>query len=144
MVETALTLVPLMSLLLGMVDVGMTVFLKSTFQNAVREGVRYAITYQTMPGMGHDASIKTVVQKYALGFVDPQQISVEYYDPNNPSTILTGVGSNGPNNIVEVSIRGYRWGWVVPFLFSNSSLEITASASDRMEGLPAGGSVPPR
>jgi hypothetical protein len=55
----------------------------------VREGCRYAITYQTAGGFGQDRSIENVVQSFSLGLVDAsltgtaQQIFVKYYTPTS-------------------------------------------------------------
>ena len=60
-VECAFTLVPMFALILGFIDVGMMIYRWSTLQNAIREGCRYAITFQTSGGLGQDASIEQVV-----------------------------------------------------------------------------------
>lgn len=155
-VEAAFIILPLMVLLLGIVDFGLAVFVKSTLQHAVREGVRYAITYQTISGMGHDASIREVVRSNCMGFLSAEQaaekVKIRYYNPSlyNPANpgewggaLVTGVGSNAPGNIVEVAIEDYRWGLIMPTFF-RSPLSLGARAADKMEGLPGGGSPPPR
>src|SRR5579871_5452008 len=63
LVESALCLLPLLGLLWGIFDIGFAIFVKNTMSFAVRQGVRYAVTSQTMPGLGHDASIKTRVKE---------------------------------------------------------------------------------
>jgi len=143
-VEGALVMVPLFALVFAIVDFSMAIFLRSTFQHAVREGVRYAVTYRTMPGLGHDASIKTVVQQNAMGFLAGEQgaskIYIRYYDP----LTLVETPNNAPGNLVEISVEGYSWGWLGPLLRSATPLPIAARSSDRMEGLPGGSSPPPR
>ena len=83
--EAALVLVPLLALIFAIVDFGLAIFVRSTLQHAVREGTRYAVTYRTMTGMGHDASIKAVVQRSAMGFLagdeGKHRIFIRYYDP---------------------------------------------------------------
>jgi len=144
MVEAAFVYVPLFALMLAIVDFSVAIFLRSTFQHAVREGVRYAVTYQTMSGLGHDLSIKTTVQQNAMGFLNGatglSKISVNYYAPDT----LAPTASNMPGNIVEVSIEGYNYGWIAPVWRSHTPLAITARSSDRMEGLPGGSAPPPR
>jgi len=155
-VEAAFIILPLMVILLGIIDFGLAVFVKATLQHAVREGVRYAITYQTISGMGHDASIQEIVRRNCMGFLSAQQaaekVRIRYYNPSlyNPANpgewggaLVTGVGSNAPGNIVEVAIEEYRWGFIMPTFF-RSPLSLGARASDKMEGLPGGGSPPPR
>jgi Flp pilus assembly protein TadG len=55
LVEAALYLLPFLAILLGIFDFSISIWMKNTLQHAVREGVRYAVTYQTEAGMGHDA-----------------------------------------------------------------------------------------
>jgi Flp pilus assembly protein TadG len=80
-----LVLIPLVALWVAIIDFGFGIFLKGTFQHAVREGVRYAVTSRTEPGMGQDASIKQVVQRNAMGFLNGDQgaarIHIRYYVP---------------------------------------------------------------
>lgn len=144
-VEAAFVLVPLLALIFGIIDFGLSIFVMSTLQHAVREGVRYAITYQTQTGMGHDASIKSVVQSEAMGFLAGQaglnKIHIRYFDP----VTLTQVAANAPGNVIEVSVEGYTWGWLAPLLRSANPLTISSPmASDRMEALPGGQQPPPR
>lgn len=143
-VEASLVLVPLLALIFAIVDFGLAIFVRTTLQHATREGVRYAVTYQTMSGMGHDASIKTVVQRAALGLLNGQQglskIHIRYYDP----ITFQEVQSNSPGNLIEVSVEDFTWGWIAPLLRSASPIAISARSSDRMEGLPGGVSPPPR
>src|SRR3954451_14259000 len=70
MIELALTFLPTFALLFAFIDFGMAIFVLTTLQNAVREGCRYAITYQTGFGgaTGQDQSIKNVVASYSMGF----------------------------------------------------------------------------
>lgn len=142
LLETALILVPLLAVLLATVDFALAIFVRATLQHAVREGVRYAVTYETLPGLGHDASIKQIVQKHALGLLNGRDelIHVRYYDPVH----LEEVPENSPGNVIEVSVEGYQWRWLVPLLRSGGVIEIHAWASDRMEGLPGGRNPPPR
>jgi Flp pilus assembly protein TadG len=138
-VELALVLVPLLALVLAIFDFSFALFLKSTFQHAVREGVRYAVTGQTQSGMGQDASIKAVVQQNALGFLNgttgAAKIYIRYYVPGT----LAETQSNTEGNIVEVSVEGYRWNWVAPLLRAGlPALTIQTRSSDRMEPSPGG------
>ena len=120
--------------------------MRATMQHAVREGVRYAVTYQTMPGMCQDASIKQTVKNAAAGFLADSsmdaKIKVRYYSATNLTTELTGSGSNGPGNVVEVGLEGYSWSWIAPLWRTGSPFNINVYAADRMEGL-AGGVSPP-
>ena len=83
--EIALISGPLFGLTFLLVDLSMAVFLRSTFQNAVRAGVRYAITGANTSGPCQDDSIKTVVKQQALGFLNntaaASKIHVRWINP---------------------------------------------------------------
>ena len=142
-VEMAFMLIPLMALMFGIIDFGFAIFMKSTFQHAVREGSRYAVTYQMVAGEGHDGSIKSVVKSSAMGFLSStaaeQKIKIRYY---NPDTLIE-TAENAPGNLVEISVEDYQWGWLAPLLRTSTPLSMTARSSDRMEGLPGGMTSPP-
>ncbi len=149
MVEFALTLLPLMALIFGFADFSLLLFRWSTLENAVREGCRYAITFQTSGGNGQDASIEAVVQKYAMGVVTtgdtPQHIYVDYYSPGNLTTSIT-TGGNIPGNVVQVSVKNLSWSWLAPLsgslgtggLYATTPLTLNVYSSDILGGYPAG------
>ncbi len=144
-VETALVYLPFFALFSAIFDFGMAIFLRNTFQHAVREGVRYAVTYQTTTGQpnGHDSSIKSVVQTQAMGFLgsaDLEKIKIRYYNP----VTLVETAANAPGNVVEISVEGYNWGLVTPFLGGLNPIPLNVAASDRMESLPGGVAPPAR
>jgi Flp pilus assembly protein TadG len=153
MVEMVFTLLPTFALIFAFVDYGLLLFRWSTLQNAVREGCRYAITFQTAAGLGQDASITQVVQRYALGILSTAdtagQINVNYYNPTNLTTpIPPANGGNIPGNVVEVSIQGIAWrqlaplsgsfGQGIPFFRSLSPITLNVYSSDILGGYPAG------
>jgi hypothetical protein len=111
LMELALILLPFFAIFFAMIDFSIAVFLKGNFQHAVREGVRYAITYQTLTGQCQDASIKAVVKNNAIGFLNgtnENYIHVRYFNPAvSLSTEVTGLNSNNPGNIVEVSVESF-------------------------------------
>src|ERR1700679_2021910 len=117
--EGAFTILPVFALILAFVDFGLILFRWTTLQNAVREGCRYAITYQLATGLNQDASIEQVVQTYSMGFVttsdSPQHIFVNYYaQPNLTTPIPYASGGNVPGNVVEVSVQNVSWAWIAP------------------------------
>jgi Flp pilus assembly protein TadG len=151
--ETAFVLVPFFALLLGILDFGMATFLRSTMQDAVAAGVRYAVTYQTATGYCMDDSIRLRAQATAMGFLGSTTspntaITVNYYAPSNLGTPLTGA-ANQPFNVVEVSTT-YQWSWlsnlsgVLGSPRSSTPLNIVVFSSDRLGGLPPGVSPPCR
>lgn len=144
-IEMSFVMLPLFGLLFGIGDFSFAIFLRSTFQHAVREGVRYAVTYQTLSGQCQDASIKTAVQNSAMGFLtgttNASKIKIRYFDPVTFTETAAGTG-NRPGNIVEVSVEGYQYSWMAPLLRSSLPLNYVVRSSDRMESLP-GGVQPP-
>jgi Flp pilus assembly protein TadG len=151
MIESVFTILPTFALILAFVDFSLMLFRRSTLQNAVREGCRYAVTFQTSGGLGQDASITNVVQQYAMNFVtasdSPQHIFVNYYAPTDLNTAI-GTGGNIPGNVVEVSVQNISFAWLaplsgsfgmgVPFFRNNTPLSIAVYSSDILGGLPAG------
>jgi Flp pilus assembly protein TadG len=165
-IEFALCMLPFFALVFGIIDVSMVLFIKNDFQNAVREGVRYGITYNTAYGgttySSQTAAIKAVVEHYSVGFLRPANdstyIQVNYYLPNNLSTAASQAGLpqtmpngtvvnyvNQTGNVVEVRIQGFPWNWMVPMpgFAAGLGLTLSASASDVLQGLPVGVFTPP-
>lgn len=143
MLETALTFVPTLAMLVGFVDVAMVIFLQSTLTQATREGARWAITFQTTYNGTNCTSeatcITQVVQNNAYGFLagtNSNLVTVNYYTANNlttpvetcnagtctqtgtlPQTLSNGVVvnyANQPGNVVEVVVSNYPWNWLFP------------------------------
>lgn len=132
MLEGALVLVPLLLTTFLLLDLSMVIFLRSTFQHAVREGVRYAITGANDTGPCEDDSIKAVVKQNALGFLATPAaagvIHVHFMSPVDGS-----VSDNSAGNIVEVSVEGYQYGPLAPYQRLNYPVKIWARAYDLME-----------
>lgn len=148
LLDVSLIAIPLLGLLFGIFDFGYAIFLRACLQNSVREGVRYAVTYQTADAITcQDDSIKQVVKTAAMGFLTPadkfEKVKVRYFNPTTFAEILPP-GGNIPGNIVEISVENYMHSWLVPLYWSSSPLNISVRSSDRMEGLPGGGQPPCR
>ena len=143
-VELALVLLPLCALVFLILDIAWAFYVKATLQNAVREGVRYAITSQTMTGLGQDASIKAIVQQNAMGLLSGSSgaasIAIQYYLPNSLAPV-SGLNSNQGGNVVEVYVQNYSLPPLGPILRNPAPLSLGAKAFDRMEGSPGG--IPP-
>ena len=152
--ETALVLVPFFALLLGTLDFGMAIFVRSTIQSATAAGVRYAVTYQVITGHCMDDSIRLTTQTNAMGFLgntttpNTSAITVNYYAATDLATALSGA-ANQPLNVVEVSAT-YQWNWLsnLSGVLGNprggTPLSIVSYSSDRLGGLPPGVSPPCR
>jgi len=136
LVEVTLILAPLLGITFLLLDMSMAIFLRSTFQHAVREGVRYAITGQNSPGPCQDDSVKAFVQQNAIGFLSStaayNTLHVHFIDPVNGT-----VTNNAGGNIVEVSVEGYQFNPWVPYLSLKSPVTIWARAYDVMEPIPS-------
>jgi hypothetical protein len=113
----------------------MVVYVRSTFQQAVREGVRYAITGQNTTGPCQDDSIKSVVKTNANGWLNSTaasaKIHVRFMSPVDGSA-----ATNDAGNIVEVSVESYIYGPMAPYQRVNIPAQLTARAYDVMEKIP--------
>jgi Flp pilus assembly protein TadG len=140
-VEFGLTVLPLFGFIFLTLDVSWMIFAQITLQSAVRDGVRYAVTGQVMSGMGQDASIKTVVQNSAVGFLagtnGANQIAINYFLPGS----MTPTQSNAGGNVVQVSIQGFALSPLGPILHSGTAIDISAVASDIVQ--PPANGIPP-
>jgi Flp pilus assembly protein TadG len=149
LLEAVFTLLPTFALIFAFIDFGLLLFRWSTLQEAVREGCRYAITFQTATGLGQNASIEAIVQQYAMGLVTPtdtpQHIFVNYYSVSNLNTPIAS-GGNVPGNIVQVSVQNISWAWIAPLsgTFGSNAYRDTTPitlgvySSDILGGYPAG------
>ena len=129
MIEWMLVLLPTMALITAFFDIAFALFSWATIQNAVSEGSRYAITFQTISGDGQDLSIETTVANNSMGLltVAGGLIHVAYYTQAAPTTAIAAPNGNVPGNIVQVSVQSYPLNWMVPL--SGTILNPTRSTS---------------
>lgn len=138
MVEFAFVLLPFLAFVFGFFSISFWMFAKASLHHATREGVRFAITAKTLPGLAHDASIRQVVRDNSFGLLsDPalaDQIVIEYFAADGTGATQ----GNGAGNIVKVSVRNYEAPLLVaPMLFSlPSSVTLNVSSVDKMEPFP--------
>jgi len=101
-IEFALAGLPFLALFLGTIEISTMVFIKSILQNAVRDGARFAITYQTSFNGTACSSQTDCVQKViianSLGFISDSNkslVKVRFYNPYYLGAPLTAgdVGS---------------------------------------------------
>ena len=132
----SMVFVLLMALLFTAFDFSYAVFVKATLHHAVREGVRFAIAGNTLSGMAHDASIKSVVKRNSLSLLtapeDEATIQIRYYTANG----FGATAVNGAGNIVVVSVENYEIPAVGPVLRTGNGYHVTVSALDKMEPFP--------
>jgi Flp pilus assembly protein TadG len=138
-VELAFVLLPFFALITAFFDVGFVLFSWSTIQNAVREGCRYAITFQTAPPTGatwtctstQDNCIESDVAANSMGLVTVAGglIHVNYYAQATPTTAIAAPNGNVPGNIVVVSIQSYPLNWIVPLSGTGGGGMLNTSSS---------------
>lgn len=145
LVEFAMVLVPLLSLVFLAVDAAWAIYAKASLQEAVREGVRYGVISQATTNNGvttcvsvatENSSIDSVVIAYSGGLLtsaNQSDISINYYSPTAPGTPLTS-GQLVPGNILQVSVSGVSLNLIAPFFVSKLPLSLSASAADVLEG----------
>lgn len=165
MIETALGLLPYLAIVFGIMDFSLLIGIESAFHNAVRQGVRFGITYSLnyngTPYTSQTDAIRAAVQDASLGFINNTNVTtyvqVNYYLPNNLSTPATAANLpqvvnsvnitalNQPGNVLEVKIAGFPWNWMVPMpgFMPGTGATVNASALDVLQGLPIGTTVPP-
>jgi Flp pilus assembly protein TadG len=154
MLEFTLVILPVLGFLFLLLDVAWSVYSRSTLQYAVAQGVRYAVTCQTMTGLGQKDSIRTVVQRSAFGRLGANSsaaawssIQVHFFRPDG-TDVSTTVGGNGQYNgqlpLVEVSVEAFSLSTFMPTikmpgLGTLSPIVMSARAWDRMEASPSTG-----
>src|ERR1051325_2973340 len=111
LLEFGLVITPMLGFAFLIIDLAWAVFTRSTLQYAVREGVRYAVTSQTIGSLGQKDSIRRVVQQNSLGMLATQagfdQIQIRFYTPDTFTDISNNPGANLGGNLVEVAVEGY-------------------------------------
>jgi len=143
--EFSFALLPTLALLFLTLDVGWSVFARATLQYAVREGVRFAVTGQILPGNSClGSSVQQVVAQNSFGFIPASKagtyVTVNYYSPTDLSQITGASGPSG-GNVVQVSVNSVLVRSFGPLWHGVSPIPLSAVASDVMES-PANG-VPP-
>jgi len=149
LLESVFTLLPTLALVFAFVDFGLQLSRWATLQEALREGCRYAITFQTVTGEGRNASIEAVVQQYGMGLVtttdSPQHSFVNYCTVTNLNTPIAS-GGNVPGNIVQGSVQNISWAWLAPLSGSfgadayhdQTPITLGVDSWDILGGYPAG------
>ena|SRR5437016_4490748 len=134
-IEISLLLVPFFGLTFLMLDISLAQWVRSTLQNAVRSGVRYAITGNNDTGPCQDDSIKFVVKSNDLGLLNSatntQTLHVHFINPVDGS-----VTDNSFGNVVEVSVEAYPWNPLAAYGHSKTQVLMWARAYDMMEKTP--------
>jgi len=136
-VEAGLITVIMFALIFLLLDIALSLFIKSTLLEAARDGVRFGVTEQLLAGDSYMTdSINKVVQSSSLGFISNPgcQVTVTYFDPyGGPTTTPTS------GDILQVSINGYQYTPLGAILKSGAPVPISVQASDVMEQCPLAG-----
>lgn len=135
MVEFALVGIVFLALLLAAFDFGYVIFARTMMRFATREGVRFAVTGQVLDGMGHDASIRTVVSQNSLGLVkahETDKIKIQYYVPD--ASAETALNAQG--NMVAISVENFSHWPMAPLLRPTDAIPIEATSVGRVEDFP--------
>jgi Flp pilus assembly protein TadG len=124
------------ALLFAGFDFGNHLFHKTAIRTATREGLRFGITGQTLPGLGQDDSIKEVVKRNSMGTVRDghcaEKITINYYDraTGDPTAF------NTQGNILEVNVTNCSVSSIAPILRVGAALEVGSSAIGSVENYP--------
>jgi len=166
--EFTLVLIPMLMFVFLILDIGWAVYTRAVLQYAVTQGVRYAVTDQTMTGLQQRASIQTVVQNNAFGRLkgtagaatgacDWNSICVHFYQINTATGALVDVSSttgsapygNGQLPLVEVSVDSFSQKTFMPTIklpglgTTLNAIVMGAAAWDQVESPPMAGSPLP-
>jgi hypothetical protein len=136
-VEAGLITLIMFALIFLLMDISLSLFIKSTLQEAAVSGVRFGVTEQLLSGKTYmNDSINSVVQSAALGFISNPgcQVTITYYDPYGAAT-TTPIGGD----ILQVSITGYQYTPLGAIMKSSAPISISVQASDVMEQCPLAG-----
>jgi hypothetical protein len=143
LIEVTLMIIPILGFVFLTFDVSMVMFLRSTFQHAVREGCRFGVTSQLDGSSYADDSIRNIVKKEAFGFLSSPEaegsIHVRFMDPVDGSR-----ADNSQGNILQVAVDDYRYGPLTLFANLGFPVNIYARAYDLMEAAPPTGLPPIR
>ena len=154
MLEFTLVMLPTLGFLFLLLNVAWAVYGRATLQYAVAQGVRYAVTSQTIGILGQKDSIRTIVQQNASGTLGANSsatawaaIQVHFFLPDGTDVSNT-VGGNGQQNgvypLVEVSVENFSHTNLMPTvkmpgLSTLGPIMMSARAWDRMEASPTTG-----
>jgi Flp pilus assembly protein TadG len=138
-IEAGFTLVMLFGFLFLITDLSMLLFVKSTLQQAVREGVRVGMTARLINSTTYlNDSITQAVQANALGFLNGPEgacrIQIQYFDPT------TGAASAGTQgDLLVVSVNNYNYTLLGAVMKDAHPLAVSVASSDILERCPLGG-----
>jgi Flp pilus assembly protein TadG len=135
MVELALSLIILLTIMFGLIEMCLALYTYHFVSNAAREGSRYAIVHGatcTVSGISCTASqdqIQTYVRNLGFPGINPSTVMVTTsYSAYPAGATCQAVGCNGPGDRVQVTVR-YNFPLNIPFL---KSITLAMSSTSAM------------
>ena len=98
MIEFALTAPIVITLILGIIEIGMILFTTTLLEGSLRDASRFGITGQVMTGEDREATIIRIIDEETLGLVDMSQATLDmlvYPDFGSIGTGESFVDANG-------------------------------------------------
>lgn len=133
-VETALSMLILLSVVFGLIEICLALYTYHYVSDAAREGSRYAIVHGstcTVSGASctvTQADIQTYVQGLGYPGINPSNLTVTTTWSAYPAGgTCIAVACNGPGDLVTV-LAEYNFNLAIPFV-STSALNLTSTSS---------------
>lgn len=134
-VEFALLLLPLLGFVMFIMDTAWVIFMQSTIQEAVREGVRVGVTAVAGSCGKVTCTVQQTVQAASFNFVQASNVQVTYYSTTNGTlqSIPTAAGADVGGNIIQVSVSNVTVNSLGAILRASTPITLAATASDVIE-----------
>jgi Flp pilus assembly protein TadG len=130
--ETALVLIPLLSLIFGIFEFSRLLMDWNLLNNAAREGCRYAVVHNT------DTTIGAEVQTTVTNFMAGRTTDFSAFSVNVSGThqgVATPVNNLTAGDLVTVTVSGaYKFLNIIPLIKMPTSFSITSSVIMGCEG----------
>jgi Flp pilus assembly protein TadG len=131
-IETALLMIPMISLLFGVFEFSRLFMDWNLLNNAAREGCRYAIVHNT------DTTISTDVQTAVANFMSGETASFSNFTVTMSGThqgVATAVNNLTAGDLIIVTVSGtYKFMNIIPLVKLPASFTITSSVIMGCEG----------
>ncbi len=129
-VEFACAALPLFAFIFLYLNLAWVIFEWACVQEAVREGVRAAVT--CTPTTALNTSIDGVIETYSFGFINAANVgstvTIQYLDPSTLSPITTGTVTTG--DVVKITISSLKVNIFAPVWSTVSPMYIGAVSAD--------------
>lgn len=130
-VETAVVMIPLIMIIMGILEYGFFLFNLEVLNNAAREGCRYALVNNTAASINSDVT-NIVTTRMAGQMANFNNFTVTVSGTHNG--VATPVNNLGPGDVITVTVSGgYQFLNVIPFV-PMPSMTITSSVTMVCEG----------